>query len=146
MATFIMRWPALDLSVHCESLDKNPQAFAQFQANLPIKAVQGHEMVGGWILRSHAIRFAKQPFARIEMEQETMQNAPEGRVSLLFPQGGSAELLVKYGESVDDRLYVPIAQVVAEDLPKLKQAGKAQWKSTTRTKEIIVVEFAEEGK
>jgi hypothetical protein len=59
----------------------------------------------------------------------------------LFPQGSNTELLVKYGECVDDREYVPIAKVAEKDLQKLEKAGKAQWKSATRTKETIIVEF-----
>lgn len=72
-----------------------------------------------------------------------MQDAPIGRVSLLFPQGGSTEVLVKYGECVDTRPYIPIANVREEDIDTLKKVGKLQWKSATRTKEAYVVEFLE---
>ena len=60
------------------------------------------------------------------------------------PQLRGAELLVKYDESVENREYVPIAQVEEADLEILKKAGKEQWKATSRTREIIFVEFEKE--
>ena len=68
----------------------------------------------------------------------------DGRISLLQPQLRGAELLVKYDESVENREYVPIAQVEEADLEILKKAGKEQWKATSRTREIIFVEFEKE--
>lgn len=146
MSRFIMRWPSLGLQVRCESLDVNREAFDLLEANLPIRAVQGHEMVGGWLLRDRALLLRRQPFSipAPALITEAMGKAPVGRVSLLFPQGSTTELLVKYDQSVDDRSYVPVAVVLPEDLPLLEQAGKAQWRSATRTKEVIPVEFLRE--
>ena len=149
MGTMIMRWPELGKQVRLRSIETNEKAFEQLKRNLPIKAVQGHEMVGGWLLRNRSVLLTKEPFTQsaAELSEERMDKAPIGRVSLLFPQGGTTELLVKYGEAVDDRPYVPVAQVVPEDIATLEQMGKQQWKSATRTKEIILVELvAEEGK
>ena len=73
-----------------------------------------------------------------------MDAAPVGRISLLQPQLRGAELLVKYDKSVENREYVPIAQVEEADLEILKKAGKEQWKATSRTREIIFVEFEKE--
>ena len=72
------------------------------------------------------------------------KDGPVGRISLLQPQLRGAELLVKYDESVENREYVPIAQVEEADLEILKKAGKEQWKATSRTREIIFVEFEKE--
>ena len=143
MSKFVMRWPELGLEVKCESIGVNEAACEVLVANLPIKAVQGHEMVGGWCLHDRSVIFGKKAFGlrASELVQETMDEAPEGRISLLFPQTSGSELLVKYGETVDNRKYVPVAQVVEEDLEVLKKAGRAQWKSATRTKEVITVEF-----
>ena len=148
MSKITMRWPDLDLEVACESIEENKTAFELFAANLPVKAVQGHEMVGGWLLRSRSVRLLKKPFDIVgsELKKEKMNIAPVGRISLLFPQGSSTEVMVKYAECVDDREYVPIAQVAKEDVEKLVKAGKAQWKSASRTKEVIIVEFSGEGK
>ena len=132
MSKFVMRWPELGLEVKCESIGVNEAACEVLVANLPIKAVQGHEMVGGWCLHDRSVIFGKKAFGlrASELVQETMDEAPSG-----------SELLVKYGETVDNRKYVPVAQVVEEDLEVLKKAGRAQWKSATRTKEVITVEF-----
>lgn len=146
MSCFIMSWPSLNLQVRCESLDVNQEAFDLFVENLPIKSLQGHEMVGGWLLRDRSVLFNKKLFTipANALVKEKMDAAPVGRISLLQPQGRGAELLVKYDESVENREYVPIAQVVEEDLEILKKAGKEQWKATSRTRDIIFVEFTKE--
>lgn len=146
MLRFKMRWPQFGLSVRCASCGKNEEALALFLANMPIKAMQGHEMVGGWMLRDRSVRLEKQFFdiPADQMATETMAEAPVGRVSLLFPQGNTTELLVKYGECRDSRSYVPIAEVFAPDMEILREVGRLQWKSATRTKEIVVVEFTAE--
>jgi hypothetical protein len=144
MPSFKMSWPDLGLGVTCDEVSENRAAFGLFVANLPIKAVQGHEMTGGWILRDHSIIFRKKPFGLDEktLSKQTMDKIPVGGLCFLFPEMSCAELLVKYDESVDDREYIPFARVREGDLGALKEAGKLQWKSATRTKEIIVVEFA----
>lgn len=146
MGRFIMSWPSLGLKVRCRSLDVNQDAFALFVENMPVRALQGHEMVGGWLLRDHSILFNQNLFTipAAELTTEKMDAAPVGRISLLQPQLRGAELLVKYDESVENREYVPIAQVEETDLEILKKAGKEQWKATSRTREIIFVEFEKE--
>lgn len=143
MGSFTMKWDSLNLEVECESISENKKAFDIFLENLPVKALQGHEMVGGWMLRDRAILLDKRSFdiKRTDLVTEKMIDAPIGRISFLFPQGRSAEILVKYDDCVDDRDYVPFARVKDADIEKLKQVGKAQWKSATRTKEVILVEF-----
>ncbi|MEA5059263.1 MAG: hypothetical protein VB049_04380 [Candidatus Pelethousia sp.] len=146
MLQFKMRWPQFGLSVRCTSCGKNDEALRIFLANMPVKTVQGHEMVGGWMLRDRSVYLKKQiidiPAERLG--QETMAEAPVGRISLLFPQGNCTELLVKYDACADTRSYVPIATVEPDDMEVLQQAGRLQWKSATRTKEIVIVEFAQE--
>ena len=70
-----------------------------------------------------------------------MNTAEEGSVFLTAAQCGSGELVVKYGECVDNRGYIPFAKVSAEDMAALKKAGKAAWKSASRTKDIIISEI-----
>lgn len=147
MLHFTMRWPALNLSVDCESCGENEAALRILMENMPIKTVQGHEMVGGWILRNRSVvmnkRFFDIPAAKLT--QETMKDAPVGRISLLFPQGNMTEMLVKYDDCDDFRNYVPVAKVVDQDLEVLKKVGKLQWQSTTHSKQVIVVEFIAES-
>jgi hypothetical protein len=103
-------------------------------------------MVGGRILRDRSVLLNKSFFdiPAGQMAMETMEDALVGRVSLLFPQGNTTELLVKYGECQDSRSYVPVADVLPADMDILHEVGRLQWKSATRTKEIIVVEFTAE--
>ena len=145
MKKFKMRWPALKLEVVCEEIQVNQNAWDVFAGNMPMKAIQGHEMVGGWMLRSRAVHMKRIPFQipGADLIYEKMQDAPIGRISLLFPQGSSTEVLVKYDQCVDDRDYVPVAQVEEQYLDVLKKVGKLQWQSSTRTKEIYRVEFME---
>lgn len=145
MKKFKMRWPALKMEVMCDGISENQEALDILVDNMPVKAVQGHEMVGGWMLRARAVHLQKVPFEleAAQMKNEKMKDAPIGRVSLLFPQGGTTELLVKYDACVDDRDYIPVAQVAEKDLEVLKKVGRLQWQSATRTKEIYHVEFME---
>jgi len=140
MKSFTMSWESLGLKVTCDAIAENRAAFDIFCANLPIEALQGHEVTGGWMLRDRSVHFRKKPFdiPASQLKSIPMDKAPEGCVCLLFAQGGSAELVTKYDECVDQREYIPIAQVRAGDMEALKEAGKAAWKSASRTKEIIV--------
>ena len=67
-----------------------------------------------------------------------MNAAAEGTVFLTAAQAGSGELIIKYDECVDDRKYIPFAKVAEEDMAALKKAGKAAWKSASRTKDVII--------
>lgn len=146
MLHFKMRWPALDLAVECESCGENQDALQILIDNMPIQTVQGHEMVGGWMLRNRSVMMNKHFFdiPAAELSQEAMKDAPVGRISLLFPQGRTSEMLIKYDACEDFRSYVPIAKVVDKDIDTLKKVGRLQWQSATRTKEILAVEFIAE--
>lgn len=145
MKKFKMRWPSFELEVICEGIGQNEAVLDTFAANMPVKALQGHEMVGGRILRDRAVRMGKQPFGEeaAAVTTEQLKDAPIGRVVLLSPYGSGTELLVKYEDCVDDRNYIPVAQVREGDLPTLVKAGKAAWRSATREQRIIIVEFTE---
>lgn len=146
MLHFKMRWPALDLSVSCESCGENEEALRILIDNMPIQTIQGHEMVGGWMIRNRSVMMNKRFFdiPAAELSQEVMKDAPVGRISLLFPQGRTTEMLIKYDACDDFRSYVPVAKVVDKDIDTLKKVGKLQWQSATRTKDIFVVEFVAE--
>ena len=145
MKKFKMRWPSLELEVICTEIEQNGAALDTLVANMPVKALQGHEMVGGKILRDRAVHMSKKPFdvSPAEWKTERLKDAPIGRVVLLSPYGRGTELLVKYDECVDDRDYIPVAQVRECDLPVLEKAGKAAWRSATREQQTIIVELTE---
>lgn len=143
MGKIVIKWPELGLSVKCDSIDENKDAYDVLAANLPIRTVQGHEMVGGWVLRDRSVHFSKKSFdlAKQDMKEATMKELPEGTIALLSPQGTTSELLIKYSDSADDRKYVPIAKVEDADLEILKKAGKKVWQSYIRTHEVITCEI-----
>lgn len=138
MKSFTISWPSLDLKVSCEPIAENKEVFDLFCANLPVKVLQGHEVVGGYMMRDRVVHLNKKPYDIKGASEAVMCSAPEGTVFLLGPQGSSGELIIKYGECVDDRKYIPFAQVAAADMPSLKKAGKAAWKSASRTKDVII--------
>ena len=145
MKAFKMKWPALNLEVICEEIEYNQAALNVLISNMPIKALQGHEMVGGRILRDRSLQLARSPFEpeKLSLEEKKMDELPVGAVVLLSPFGSAAELLVKYDDSVDDRKYIPIAKVRKQDLDTLVKAGKQVWRSATREQKKIIVEFTE---
>lgn len=138
MKTFTISWPSLGLKVSCGPIKENQEVFDLFCANLPVQALQGHEVVGGYMLRDRMVRFAKKPYDIQGAAEIPMNTAAEGTVFLFSPQGQSGELVIKYDECVDDRGYIPFAQVAAQDMAELKKAGRAAWKSASRTKDIII--------
>ncbi len=145
MKSFKMRWPVLNCEVLCDSIPENQAVLDALLENMPGKALQGHEMVGGRILRCRALQLKKRPldFEDGELTMESLEQAPVGRVSLLGSLGSAVELLVKYDDCVDDRDYIPVAQVRPECLSELRKAAKLQWRSATREQKTIVAEFME---
>ena len=145
MKSLKMRWPGLNCEVLCDGIAENQAILDVLMENLPVKALQGHEMIGGRILRCRAVQLKKVPFDFEEgdLKMESLQQAPVGRISLLGSLGSTTELLVKYDDCVDDRDYIPIAQVRAECIPQLRKAAKLQWQSATREQKTIVTELTE---
>ena len=141
MKSFVISWPSLGLKVNCEPISENKNVYDLFCENLPMKVLQGHEVVGGYMLRDRTVRFDKKPYDIKDAKEIAMNTAEEGTVFLTAAQCGSGELVVKYGECVDNRGYIPFAKVSAEDMAALKKAGKAAWKSASRTKDIIISEI-----
>lgn len=138
MKTFTISWPSLGLKVACGPVQVNRDVFDLFCENLPIKVLQGHEVVGGFMLRDRMVPFGKKPYDIQNAAEEAMNTAAEGTVFLTAAQAGSGELVIKYDACVDDRTYIPFAQVAGEDMAALKKAGKAAWKSASRTKDVII--------
>lgn len=145
MKSFKMRWPVLNCEVLCDSIPENQAVLDVLLENMPVKALQGHELVGGRILRCRAVQLKKRPldFGDRELTLESLEQAPVGRISLLGSLGSTTELLVKYDDCVDTRDYIPVAQVRPECLPDLHKAARLQWQSATREQKTIIAEFTE---
>lgn len=138
MKSFIIKWPALGLQVSCEPAGVNTEVFELFCENLPQTVLQGHEVVGGWMLRDRAVRFCSKPYAVEQAAAVPLCGEPDGTLFLVSPQGTSGELVIKYGDCADNRPYIPFAKVAEADMAALRKAGRAAWKSAARTKDVIV--------
>lgn len=142
MRSFKITWPEQNLSITCHELKINGEVFDKFYSNLPTRSLQGHEVTGGWVLRNRSMHFHKVPFLLEDAyETITLKSAPVGTVCLTFPQGSSGELVIRYDDCVDTRQYIPIAEVLDEDLEILKKIGKEAWTSVIRTKKVMFAEF-----
>lgn len=100
---------------------------------LPYKSVQCHSFVAGYQLY-HYTPIVESVSVRPETE-ERLIDQPIGRVSL-----SALQLMpIKYGEVTEPLTANPIAQVLDEDIPKLKKAGKLVWNSLYKKKELVYV-------
>ncbi len=57
--TFVMRWPELGKQVRVRAIDQNKDVFKWFVENLPITALQGHNVVAGYALSAQDVGFKK---------------------------------------------------------------------------------------
>lgn len=141
---FVMKWLELDVEVTAKAIDYNRKAFDWFLENLPVTALQSHAVVSGKLMYLMNIPMKSLfPFNYRELIKEDLCLEPVGRVSFFATAGKTGSIMVKYGEITEPMSYPTIAQVVEEDLEKLKEVGKTVWDSVYRTKKVIKVRFEE---
>jgi len=148
----VITWPELGISVECKPLSHNREIYDWYLDHCPIRGVQSHGVCSGPVAYVHNfILPERRPPAQSakNLKPELLTEAPIGRVKLT-PAGAkvhSAGLVggfsVKYGELTEDMSVFYCAQVVEEDIDKLKKAGAAIWNAIYKTKEIITVELSE---
>jgi hypothetical protein len=108
--------------------------------HLPYKSIQCHSFVAGYQLY-HYTPIVESVFV-IPETAERLIDQPIGRVSL-----SALQLMpIKYGEVTEPLTANPVAQVVDEDIKKLKRAGKLVWNAVYRTKEVVTVTVRVSGK
>ncbi len=100
---------------------------------LPYRSVQCHSFVAGYQLYHYTP--IVESVSVIPQTEERLIDQPIGRVSL-----SALQLMpIKYGEVTEPLTANPIAQVLDEDILKLKKAGKLVWNSLYKTKEFVYV-------
>ena len=135
-----MEWPEVGIKVEAEPLSFNQEFYEYFLDNCPLKGIQSHAVVSGQLLYIMNLRFAKYPTRRyMDLQMEDLSEEPIGRVSIFLTAGKTGSVMAKYGYVNEPMSYPSIAQVKEPDLDKLVQAGKAEWDSIYRNKEIITV-------
>ena len=137
-----MEWPEIGIKVEAKQLDFNQDFYNYFLDNLPVKGIQSHAVVSGRLLYIMNLKLSKFPPRRyMDLKMEDLSLEPVGRVSIFITSGKVGSIMVKYGEISEPMSYPTIAQVKAEDIPKLIQAGEAEWNSIYRNKNIISVVY-----
>lgn len=101
--------------------------------SLPYRSIQCHALVAGEQLYHYTPIIEAISYQAQTKENKTKQ--PVGRINM-----SSLQLMsIKYGLITEYLKSVPVAQVVEEDLDKLKKAGEIVWESVYKTKELIMV-------
>ncbi len=137
-----MEWPEIGIKVEAKPLDFNQDFYDYFLDNLPVKGIQSHAVVSGRLLYIMNLKLSTFPPRRyMDLKMEDLSLEPVGRVSIFITSGKVGSIMVKYGEISEPMSYPTIAQVKAEDIPKLIQAGEAEWNSIYRDKNIISVVY-----
>ncbi len=139
----VMEWPELDIEVECEPLAFNRQAYEWFLDNLPLKGIQTHAVVSGKLIYIMNLKLSiYPPFAYNDLKAEDLSEEDIGRVSVFCTAGRVGSIMVKYNPISENMSYPTIAQVVASDIEKLKEAGAAIWNAMYKTKDIITVNYS----
>ena len=135
-----MEWPELGIKVEAGPLPFNRVFYEYFLDNCPLKGIQSHAVVSGKILYIMNLRLSKfAPQRYLELKMEDLSEEPVGRVSIFVTAGKVGSLMVKYGPISEPMSYPTIAQVKASHMKKLVEAGRAEWESIYRNKNIISV-------
>lgn len=133
-------WEPLNIMVNATlASNENPELCADLVGALPFTSIQDHAVVTGESM------YAWSPFvstAPIHL-RERICDAPIGR--LRFSQSTGQKFIVQYGPTTEDLSQPVLGEIDEADAAKLEEVGKAVWKSTFETKELIwmTVELAD---
>ncbi|MBI1982325.1 MAG: hypothetical protein HYS68_01955 [Candidatus Levybacteria bacterium] len=136
----VLRFYPVGITIKARLLYKlNPGLCEILTKALPYKSVQCHALVAGQQLYHYTPIVEAITYKAETKEDKTKQ--PIGRINM-----SSLELLsIKYGVITEYLTSVPVAQVVDEDIEKLKKIGSLAWESVYKTKKIINVSVSLEG-
>lgn len=124
----------INIKIRAELLENlNPVLCKILWDSLPYRSIQCHALVAGEQLYHYTPIIEAIPYKAQTKEDKTEQLI--GRINM-----SSLQLMsIKYGLITEYLESVPVAQVVEEDLNKLKKVGEIAWESVYKTKELIVV-------
>ena len=130
----------------CKPLEYNREVYDWFLGQLPVKGVQSHAAVSGemFYVLNLKLRERVPKFDTSKLRFDLYTELPPGRVKFTSRQEGSqiATISVIYGPITEAMTGAFSAQVVEDDIEKLKEVGAAIWNALYKTKEIITVEFS----
>ena len=129
----IIRWRELRESVRALLLDEvNPYACEELVGMLPVESIQSHAVVAGNQMYA-PIRIA---LDRSRCRFENMAAQPEGRVNIELD---FQYFSINYGPMTEAVPALAVAQVVDEDIPRLREIGRKVWDNLLSGQEYVHV-------
>jgi hypothetical protein len=135
-----MEWLPVGIKVLAELEDGPNKHLADlFWKQLPYCSLQNHALVSGHHLY-HLVPSAELVYTEAGHKVDRTQS-PDGTLYLSQLQ----HLAIKYGPLSEYIPAAPVGRVIAEHLPRLREAGQACWNAAYRSKQIIQVRIRAEG-
>ncbi|MED6115461.1 hypothetical protein PIB30_090885 [Stylosanthes scabra] len=129
-----MTWQPLGISVVATLATKeNPELCNDVLRELPFTIIQDHAVVSGESMYAWAPVISTAPVH----VKERQCDAPVGRIR--YSQATGNKIIVQYGEVTEDIETPVLGEIMPEYEDKLREVGRAVWKSTFQTKEIILL-------
>ncbi|MED6167520.1 hypothetical protein PIB30_003492 [Stylosanthes scabra] len=113
--------------------NENPELCNDVLKELPFTVVQDHAVVSGESMYAWAPVISTAPVH----VKERHTDAPVGRIR--YSQATGNKIIVQYGEMTEDIETPVLGEIMPQYLDKLLEVGRAVWKSTFHTKEIILL-------
>ena len=130
-----LEWPSLGIKVRAKLMwDKAPHFCAELESLLPFESIHGHTVISG-----HNMSI---PMKTLWLEREYDAPRQAGR---LFIYTNGQRIVIPYASTTEPGLVNCFADVVEEDLPKLREAGldckRRFMTGDTNPKTVIVSAF-----
>ncbi|MGO4706802.1 hypothetical protein AB4072_13620 [Microvirga sp. 2MCAF38] len=127
-----LTWQPLGISVEAVlATQENPELCRDLLEALPFSIIQDHAVVTGESMYAWTPIVSTAPIH----VRERICDAPQGR--LRFSQSTGQKFIVQYGPTTEDLAQPVLGEILGEDAKKLPEVGKAVWRSTFETKELI---------
>jgi|SRR5690625_268091 len=133
MSCFIeLSWTGLEVSAKAELLTEfNPSLSERFIETLPFESIQSHAVVAG-----KQMYFPYRLLDDTAYRWERMDKQPIGRINIEF---NFQYLSINYGPMTEPVPAVPLAQIIEEDIEKLKMVGKEVWNNLLHEEQYLTV-------
>lgn len=127
-----IEWKPIGITVTAQLIDTpNKNLSDLLWDRLPYNALQNHALVSGDHLY-HLVPIPDLLYTQAEFKEDRTKSA-DGTLFLSQLQ----HLAIKYGHLSEYIPAAPIGYVIDADIPLLKEAGRACWHATSRSKQII---------
>ena len=140
MRAIEIEWRPFGITVVAELTDGPNRNLADLLWEmLPYNSLQNHALVSGDHLY-HLVPSAELIYTHPQRKTDRTKT-PDGTLFLSQLQ----HLAIKYGRLSEYLSAAPVGYVIPEHLPLLREAGRACWNATYRTKEIVEVRVRRKG-